>query len=189
MPRRTVSIKAKTTRSGLDDTFDGDDIPWSKVDQHLGSLGLLFKLRRMQITVMVDLTYYETSTKAATGAKRRKTATSKAREKLPSDAVFMTRFYKHHECNGICRNKSMHCLKYKDGNYHPIDLETMRASCDAIKQRVGEDENSRMCKILKFRNGFIVEFLLTARNARRTVTSTAAIARPTPTGEMGIVSA
>lgn len=136
-----VSIKAKTTRSGLNDTFDGDDVPWSKVDQHLASLGLLFRLRRMQITVMVDLTYYETLTKAATGAKQRKTATSKARAKLSSDAVFMTRVYKHHECNGICRNKSMHCLKDKDGNHHPINLETMRAIYDDIKQRAGEDEN------------------------------------------------
>ncbi|EJP63495.1 uncharacterized protein BBA_07671 [Beauveria bassiana ARSEF 2860] len=131
-----VSIKAKTTRSGLDDTFDGDDIPWSKVDQHLASLGLLFRLRRMQITVMVDLTYYESSTTAATGAKRRKTATSKAREKLPSDAVFMTRYYKHHECNGICRNKSMHCLKDKHGNHHPIDWKRLsdmrRAGADKI---------------------------------------------------------
>ncbi|KAJ6788121.1 hypothetical protein PWT90_07396 [Aphanocladium album] len=135
-----VSIKAKTTRSGLDDTFNGDDIPWSKVDEHLESLGLLFKLRRMQITVMVDLTYHETSTKAAAGAKRR-TTTSIARAKLRSDAAFMTRVYRHHECNGICRNKSMHCLKDKDGNHHAIDLETMRVIYDEIKQRVGENEN------------------------------------------------
>ncbi|KAF1730693.1 hypothetical protein CRV24_008763 [Beauveria bassiana] len=53
----------------------------------------------------------------------------------------MTRVHKHHECNGICRNKSMHCLEDKDGNHHPIDLETMRAIYDDIKQRVGEDEN------------------------------------------------
>ncbi|KAJ2982300.1 hypothetical protein NQ176_g1473 [Zarea fungicola] len=137
-----VSIKAKTTRSGLDESFNGEDVPWSTIDQHLESLGLLFRLRRMPIAVMIELTYHETSTTVAPGTRQRRSATTVARANLPSDAVFMTRFYNHHECNAKeCRQNSMYCLKDRNGNHHGIDRETMRAIYLEVKQNIPEGEN------------------------------------------------
>ncbi|KAM3490547.1 hypothetical protein MY3957_006161 [Beauveria namnaoensis] len=137
----TVSIKARSTRSGFNESFGGEDIPWLTVDGHLESLGGLFKMRRMAITLAIDLTFHEAATTAAAGKKQRKSATSVARSKLPSDAVFMTRFYKRHECDAkSCRQNSMYCLKDKNGNHHAIDREKMRASYAEVKARVKEGE-------------------------------------------------
>ncbi|KAM3490242.1 hypothetical protein MY3957_006481 [Beauveria namnaoensis] len=137
----TVSIKAKNTRSGLDDTFDGDGIPWSKVDQHLESLGILFRLRRMPIVVMVELTYHETATAGAAEPRQRKTATTKARAKAPSDAVFMTRVYQQLQCMASsCKQNSTYCLQDKNRNHHAIDRDTMRAIYDRIKGGMKEGE-------------------------------------------------
>lgn len=117
-----MSIKARSTRSGLNELFDDKDIPWPSIDEHLESLGGLFKLRRMVITLAIDLTFHEVTTTAASEEKQRKLATSVARSKLPTDAAFMARFYKHHECDArSCRQNSMYCLKDKDGNHHPCD--------------------------------------------------------------------
>lgn len=103
----------------------------------------------MPIVLAIDLTFHEVARKVAPGTKQRKSATSVARAKLPSDAVFMTRFCKHHECDpDRCQQNSIYCLRDKDwclrdkdGNHHAIDRETMRTSYAEIKEKVTDGEN------------------------------------------------
>lgn len=138
----SVTIRARSTRSGLDKRFDDECIPWDIVNEHLESLGLLFKLRRMPITLVIELTYQETEATTATRTKQRKSATNNQRAQLTTEAVFMTRVYTHHQCRvKSCRQNSMHCLVDDKGNHHAIDSETIRAIYIEIKKNMKEGES------------------------------------------------
>ncbi|WQF77118.1 hypothetical protein CDEST_02132 [Colletotrichum destructivum] len=136
-----ISVERSRQR-GLKKRFEGLEIDWDTVNNHMEGLGPLFSKGR-KLTFSLELFYKEASGDSTTtkGKRKKPNATEAQKLQRAADAGLWTRVYEHHRCRGRHCKQGPHCWPDERGNHHKLLSRHLEEIVRHIKGNMREGEN------------------------------------------------